>query len=120
MSLTYTKTETRYNEQKVQVTITSPKDWALFTSAANRSFQKRGETLIKKLEEASKDQSSKGFEKKIKAMIGYVQGYRKACKKSGTGASDTMVREIVFGFLEDCAKAVGVSEGTVRDVWDNA
>jgi len=117
MALTYTETVRRTETETVERTLSVPSRWAMFTAQGNNRMKKKAESLVGKLEKAE------SYSDKVKAFEQYFKAYRRACRstsKTMAEASDTAVRETVWFFALQAGQAVGVSEGTLDDLWDSA
>lgn len=104
------------NRTVTPIKVEAYKDWSMYTPQGNQAMKRKAESLIKNLEKVKASQGSlsnyiHAFEKYLNS---YVKGSKtKTCKEAG----DTEVRNIVWGFVANSAKAFNVSSSTVEELW---
>ena len=91
------------------------KDWGLFSPQANQAFYRKAQSLAKKLDKAKANNAS--HLKILNIFMVYFKSYNRSCS-SYAEASDTAVREEVWGFALDMAKSYGVSHDELDKLWD--
>jgi hypothetical protein len=91
------------------------KDWGLFSPQANQAFYRKAQSLVKKLEKATASRAN--HLKILNIFMVYFKSYQRSCK-SYDEASDTAVREEVWGFALSMAKLNGVSYDELDKLWE--
>ena len=90
------------------------KDWGMFTSGGNRSLRLKAEKLVEQVK------STDSLVKRLEYFTEYFRGYRSLSNtKTMRESSDTMVREMVWGFAMNLGKCVGISYETLDNVWNS-
>ena len=108
--LTYIETNTINRTQAK--TLIVPKDWEMYSSAGNKKITNIAQKLFNSLEA---DESYKNY---VKQVTSFVKAYTKLSSfKTYSEASDTMVRELVYDFLEKVEQCLGYN--TLQDIWRN-
>ena len=93
--------------------VTVPSHWGMYTSAGNKSIMKKAQKLVNRIE------GEKKYTKKLDLFGAFFKGWRKLQNtKNMSEASDTDVREQVWGFACIVAKAVNVDEESLDKIWD--
>ena len=91
-----------------------PSDWGMFSGDGNRSLTAKAEGLIKKLEKAI---SPSQVDNALKA---YLRSYRRmSSTKTMSEASDTAVREGVWGFFLKVCYSYGLSHTEADNLWEH-
>ena len=114
MTLTYMKrVQVPIQNQCVQTEVRIPDHWGMYTPAGNKSIKKKAEKLVKEIQEVT------GISDKLAVFKKYFKGWRSLHRtKTMAESSDTEVRECVWCFAEQVAKAVDVDSSSLDKVWD--
>jgi hypothetical protein len=120
LTKTITITETAAGGWKRETTKRVPVEaddsWSMFTTAGNKSLQKKAQRLIDRVEKLL-DQDKASRKNVRAACVTFVAGWeRMSYSKTMGEAGDTAVRECVAGFVDEICEAVfGESNW---DLWD--
>jgi hypothetical protein len=105
-------------ETTERVPLTVPTEWAMFSSAGNRSLTKKAEILLRKVEGLV--EARKATRKNVNAaLVAFVAGWERMSYSKGFGeAGDTAVRECVGDFHDRVYDAVFGSGSAGYDTWE--
>ena len=99
-----------------RVPIEADEHWSMFTTAGNKSLQKKAQRCLDRVEKLVED--GKATRRNVRAaLVTFVAGWeRMSYSKTMGEACDTAVRECVAGFVDEIWEAVfGESNW---DLWD--
>ena len=92
-----------------------PKSWGMFTSAGNKSLEKKAQRLKDDVIKANKE-----LVPELKAFAKYIKAWRSLGNtKTMPESGDTVVRELIWDFAEKVAYKIGVG-AALEDIWDRS
>lgn len=119
MAISYTETVVTTTKVEKTFNVDEYKTWSCFTSQANNAMYQKAKRFVAKMEKMQSEKYS--HSKYCNAFKSFINSYRRfQDTKMGreAGASDTAVRECVWGFLVDISKAINFDFYDLDRIWD--
>ena len=93
-----------------------PVGWGMYSTAGNRSLNKKAQILMEDLRTGAGD-----IVLETKALSKYIRSYRRLNNtKTMAESSDTAVREQVWSFAQQAGSAIGWSQDAVDNIWERS
>jgi hypothetical protein len=103
--------------QQTQVEITIPEKWNIKDPQGNQALKRKARSFVNKLDKAKK---TGNHVKVISVVAQYFKSYKRACgTKICKEALSDEVRNLVYSFAVSVATTQGVSESTVKELWES-